>query len=468
MNREKSKSSKNSSGAQIPSNQTSGSALPSNLNRSSKMSDLKSQISQMIDDLDASSEIKPVSPTKIVVSSKSPLKPSSGRSPRGKKRKRSGSPPKRSNSPPKRSNSPPKSATTPSKPPMSPFNAKTSPIHSNMPISPEHKGEFFVLKRNYEALMATLLEKDDAIHKQRLKISQLTDEVQEGKVNAEIVVEDLKLRNNELRQKLRKCEAAQGVEEIVQVYEEEISKLLKRNKSLRSDVVEYIKSIEEYEIAENDVSYHHAGQNLLGQMKKLQNTLTKTEKQLADLKREQRHWNFGKSKLNELNNQNEVLAKRVVNQQKGLVNRSMELADQEGEVKTLRERNNELEHEIVEVVTDNEALIKELAFMRELAASNGVTPETVQRLHKTAARSPSKSKRFALSLLTRLRNDVTSDKKVLNQVNNVIEEVEEVYDNYDALYLREQNLLNLMADENMTGKKFNKELRKNLLTSLTS
>ena len=92
----------------------------------------------------------------------------------------------------------------------------------------------------------------------------------------------------------------------------------------------------------------------------------------------------------------------------------MELADQEGEVKTLRERNSELEHEIVEVVSDNEALIKELSFMRELAASNGVTPETVQRMHKTASRSPSKSKRFAISLLTRLRNDVTSNKKVLN------------------------------------------------------
>ena len=180
-------------------------------------------------------------------------------------------------------------------------------------MSPENKGEYFVLKRNYETLMVTLHEKDDVIHKQRLKISQLTDEVEEGKVNSEIVVEDLKLQNNKMKQKLRKVEAAHGIEEIVQVYEDEITQLLKRNNSLRSDVVEYIKSIEEYEVPDNDVSYTHAGQNLLKQMKQLQKNLSKTENQLANLKREQRHWNFGKSKMNELNTENEALAKRVAN-----------------------------------------------------------------------------------------------------------------------------------------------------------
>ena len=352
-----------------------------------------------------------------------------------------------------------------------------------------HKGEYFVLKRNYESLLVVLKEQEEERMRQAAVIEDLQHEIQETKAAFEVDLETYKLENMGLRQKLRTVTEAKDWTVVCDMYETEIDKLTQQVRLGRDEVVALLQQVEKAqrrdstELAVDEVAVLQKEQKqtvaeLRGMVRKLQGQLQALEGELSELKKQERRWKLNRKGLETISRRTGDLQVHV-NKQKSQLDEMQEInSELETRLLEMREKNTKLEKEVEEVTQDNRRLVDDLKTMRELAISSGLSPATVDRLHKGVTTPQPPAAKLALSLIQRLQKACGSigDKAVSQLADNIGEEVMELVQALEATSGREQSLLHVLVDmqeklskqDQVAGRQSNRALRNSILATLST
>jgi len=341
-----------------------------------------------------------------------------------------------------------------------------------------NKGEYYLLKRNYNSLVDTLKDQEQTKSSQEETIQNLKNELEELKTSYELHTEDLNLHNKQLKHKLKLVQSAE-VAPIVEMYELEIQKLNSKIKTLRNEVVTHLdtptlpgdsQSLDEAQIMAK--KHHKQLKELTQTVKKLQNEVNQKEQELEELKKQQRKWNMNRKCLETVSKRSDQL-QGVVEQQAKVLRENQEThQEMSQEIQKLQTQNQELKKELEEIAQHNYQVSEELKVMRDIASTAGMASQTYTRIHKNLTASPKHQGRFAVNLIQRLQKDLSkeySDQKLLLLVENIKMEVESVYESLEQGQTREQNLLTMLVDlqEKVNDGKSNRVLRNNLMSVLS-
>jgi hypothetical protein len=168
--------------------------------------------------------------------------------------------------------------------------------------STNQKGEYYVLKRNYDSLVTVMQEQEELRASQEAKIDTLESELSEIKTTYELQLDDLKLENNRLKQQLRIIKESHEMSEIFDMYEMEIQRLNSHITAMRltvNDTVEKLERAHEPASETSDVieesailqrQRRNALQEIRNNIKKQMKELSEKDYELAELKKHQRKW----------------------------------------------------------------------------------------------------------------------------------------------------------------------------------
>jgi chromosome segregation ATPase len=364
-----------------------------------------------------------------------------------------------------------------------PISALESSYEANV-----HKGEYFVLKRNYDSLISVLKQQEEDRMRQVSHIEDLQHEIEETKAAFEVDLETYKLENIALKQKLRQIQEAKDWTTVCDLYESEIDRLNRQVKEGREEVIALLGQMEKEQRKGNIEGVEEAAVlqkeqkmtilDLRNHLKKTQNQLQLLENEIASLKKQERRWKLNRKGLESISKRTGDLQTHVNKQKSQLEDFQQANEDLEAELLQLRERNGKLETEVEEVVRDNCRLVEDLRTMREVAINSGLSPATLDRLQRGTVPPPPPAAKMALSLIQRLQKtcETLGDRALGQLADNVAEEVKALIEAFEASASREQNLLHVLIDlqeklgkrDQSSSKEANKALRSSLLASLSS
>lgn len=351
-----------------------------------------------------------------------------------------------------------------------------------------HKGEYFVLKRNYDSLVSVLKQQEEDRMRQASHIEDLQHEIDETKAAFEVDLETFKLENVTLKQKLRQIQEARDWTVVCDLYESEVDRLNRQIREGREEVVAILAQMEKEQRRTSEDGVEEAAVlqkeqkqtifDLRNQVKRTQLQLQTLEDEVARLKKQERRWKLNRKGLESISKRTGDLQAHVNKQKSQLGDFQQANEDLEAELLQLRERNTKMETEIEEVVRDNRRLVEDLKTMREVAISSGLSPATLDRLQRGTVPPPPPAAKMALSLIQRLQKTIAAlgDRGLAQLTDNVAEEVTALIEALEATASREQNLLHVLIDlqeklgkkDKSSSKEANKALRSSLLASLSS
>lgn len=168
--------------------------------------------------------------------------------------------------------------------------------------SKNQKGEYYVLKRNYDSLVTVMQEQEELRASQEAKIDTLETELSEIKTTYELQLDDLKLENNRLKQQLRIIKESHEMSEIFDMYEMEIQRLNSHITAMRLTINDTVEKLERAHEPASEISdgieesvilqkqRRNALQEIRNNIKKQMKELTEKDYELAELKKQQRKW----------------------------------------------------------------------------------------------------------------------------------------------------------------------------------
>lgn len=232
----------------------------------------------------------------------------------------------------------------------------------------EKKGELILLARKVEEIskMAEKREQEKHLLENRLEDTGQEKEELEAKYTVEI--QNLRLQNMELQQKLRVIEEKTDYEEIFGIYNREIEKLNRKVEELRSDLIRAeteahsVKNLDS-EADVREAAYKKNTTNLRKIIKKLEKDIQTAEKENEELKREKRKYKLQERILAD--------AQKRVNK----IKTNKEQADTA--INILREQLQEAENLLAEKTKENKELIVQLD---AVAAENQGMSEEIKLL----------------------------------------------------------------------------------------
>lgn len=171
------------------------------------------------------------------------------------------------------------------------------------------KGEYYVLKRNYDSLVTIMQEQEELRANQEGKIESLENELCEIKTTYELQIDDLRLENNRLKQQYRIIKESHEMSEIFDMYEMEIQRLNSHITAMRltiNDTVEKLERAHENQGDNCDGSEESiilqkqrrtALQEIRNTIKKQAKELIEKDSELAEFRKMQRKWNTSRKCL---------------------------------------------------------------------------------------------------------------------------------------------------------------------------
>lgn len=309
------------------------------------------------------------------------------------------------------------------------------------------------------------------------------NEMQEMKTTYELEMENIKLENLGLRQKLRSIQESSSLTGIFNIYEDEIRKLEAAVKSLREDHISNLASIEKNidlvnnstdEMSILQVKHKKSIKDLTSYIKSLESNLLITEKESSELKKNERRWQMSKKCFENVTRKSVVLETVVGKQTKFLQSNENTFQEMIDELEKLNKEVDCLKKALENSVQTNDYLSEELKIMKDIASTSGMPEETLKRIHKNLQSPQSIQGDFALNLILRLQKE-TADKKQSIFLDNIIHEVQSLTTSLENSQIREKNLIEILIelqkklDNNSDfSKETNKALRKTLISQLTS
>jgi Kinesin motor domain len=301
----------------------------------------------------------------------------------------------------------------------------------------------------------------------------------------QLEIENLKLENCSLRQKLRIIQENSDFLNIFNLYEEEIKKLENQVKGLRQEFVNNINSVQKFiEISDNtnddeililQKKFKSSVKDLNTLVKNLECSLSEKEKENFELKKNERKWQTSRKCFENMTRKSLQLENTVGKQTKHLQSNQNTFQEMIEELETLNKDNEKLKKENKNLLNANERMAEELVLMKEIASTSGMPEETLKRIHKNLSTPIKTQGEFLVSLIHRLQQDIP-DKKFTSFIDNIIHEINNLIQALQQSQIREKNLVELLIelqkhlDKTDTGftKETNKVLRRTLLSQLTS
>ena len=312
--------------------------------------------------------------------------------------------------------------------------------------------------------------------------NQYAVEIQEIKAMYELEIENLKLENCNLRQKLRTVQDNSNFIGIFNIYEEEIKRLEASIKVLREEYVKNIALIERnIEIINNDDEeisilqrkHKTSVKDLLNIIKTLENKILEKEKEHSEIKKNERKWNLSRKCFENVSKKSMALENVVGKQTKNLQSNEATFQEMIEELERLNTEVSLLRKQVNEMNNVNEKLNEELKIMKDIASTSGMPEETLKRIHKNLITPFKVQGDFVISLITRLQQEL-QDKKQACFLDNIIHEVQIIATALEQSQIREKNLFELLLelqnridnDDTSFSKETIKLLRKALFSQL--
>ena len=313
-----------------------------------------------------------------------------------------------------------------------------------------------------------------------LKMQIFQQEIEELRVANEVEIENLKLVNCNLRQKLKILQENSDFLQIFEMYEQEIGKLEKVIKSLRDEQVGALalfeSSVEVVEKTEGEIEtlqrkYKIAIKEAAKYSKSLESSLLNHEKDLNLVKKNERKWLLSRRCF-------ENMSKKTVAQETIIGKQSRFLQLNDSTFQEMMQELEKLQKEVSALKSDNSALSsahktleEELKIMKEIAATSGMPEETLKRIHKNLSAPDKVQVDFVINLLRRFQLEL-KNKKQESFLDNIIHEVSALSTALVESKTREKNLFEVLMsvhtslDSGEVAKETNRELRKALLAQL--
>jgi hypothetical protein len=309
-----------------------------------------------------------------------------------------------------------------------------------------------------------------------LKMQIFQQELEELRLSNELEIENMKLENQSLKQKIRTLQETSEFQNIFEIYENEISKLEKVIKTLRQEQInaltDFENSVEVLEKPENDLEtlqrkYKIAIKEASRYSKSLEASLLTHEKDLSTIKKNERKWLLSRRCFENMTRKTLVQESLIGKQTKSLQMNESTFQEMIEELESLQKETTSLKSLTSSLQSSNTLLQEELKIMKEIASTSGMPEETLKRLQKNLQNPEKIESDFIINLLRRFQLDL-NNKKQESFLDNVIHEVQTLAEALRQSRTREKNLLevlNAMQSSNET-QETNKELRKALLAQL--
>ncbi|OMJ88371.1 hypothetical protein SteCoe_9687 [Stentor coeruleus] len=309
-------------------------------------------------------------------------------------------------------------------------------------------------------------------------------EIAEIKATHELEIDNLRLENCSLRQKLRTVQDETNFVNIFKIYEDEISKLESNIKSLREDFITSLHSIEKsIEIVDNEdhddinilkKKYKSSIKELANSMKQLQQNILEKEKESSNLKKNERKWHMSRKCFENIARKSVALESVVGKQSKNLQLNETTFHEMIEEIERLNSENGKLKKKCTEADEYSTRITEELKIMKDIAATSGMPEETLNRIHKNLQAPFKVQSDFVISLIHRLQNEL-NNKKHINFLDNIAHEVEILANAFEESQVREKNMFEILLEmqkrldktDGEFSKETNKLLRQTLLSQLT-
>lgn len=309
-------------------------------------------------------------------------------------------------------------------------------------------------------------------------------EIAEIRATHELEIDNLRLENCNLRQKLRTVQDESNFINIFKIYEDEISKLESTIKSLREDFITSLNSIEKsIEILNNEDNedinilkkkYKSSIKDLANSMKQLQQNILEKEKENSSLKKNERKWHMSRKCFENIARKSVALESVVGKQSKNLQLNETTFHEMIEEIERLNSENDKLKKRCSEADEYSCRITEELKIMKDIAATSGMPEETLKRIHKNLQGPFKIQSDFVISLIHRLQNEL-DNKKHINFLDNIIHEVETLANAFEESQVREKNMFEILLEmqkrldrtDGEFSKETNKLLRQTLLSQLT-
>ena len=312
----------------------------------------------------------------------------------------------------------------------------------------------------------------------------LENEIEEIRTTFELEIENLKLENCNLRQKIRAVQDNSNFINIFNIYEEEIKKLENQVKMIREEYAEKLNIIEKSIDIENNsddeisilqLKHKKSMKDLAIHVKSLETYTVEKEKEISELRKNERKWHMSRKCFENVSRKSAVLENVVGKQSKFLQSNESTFQEMMDELDRLNKEVESLRKSSQDTQQYNERLIEELKIMKDIASTSGMPEETLKRIHKNLQVPLKAQGDFAISLIMRLQKELT-DKRQSAFLDNVIHEVQTIITALEESQIREKNLFELLLelqkridkDDSIFSRETNKLLRKTLISQLIS
>ena len=314
-----------------------------------------------------------------------------------------------------------------------------------------------------------------------LKVQIFQQEMEEIRVANEVEIENLKLENSALRQKIRVLQEGSSFLGIFDLYEQEIGKMEKVIRVLREDQVNALSNFESsVEISGNfdgemealQRKYKKCLKEAAGYGRGLEIKLLENEKELGKIKKNERKWLLTRRCFENMTRKTVAQESLIGKQTRFLQVNDSTFQEMIQELEKLEKENEVLKSEQSDLLSTTAHLQEELKIMKEIAATSGMPEETLNRIHKNLKTPSLTQGDFLVNLIKRLQQDLPT-KKHQNFIDNILHEVENLIASLSSSQTREKNLFEvLLAIQNSTSsgslcQDTNRTLRKTLLAQLT-
>lgn len=313
-----------------------------------------------------------------------------------------------------------------------------------------------------------------------LRMQIFQQEIEELRVSNEVEIENLKLENCNLKQKIRILQENSEFLQIFDMYELEIAKLEKVIKSLRDEQVNALavfeNSVEIIEKTEGEIEtlqrkYKLALKDSVKYSKSLETSLLNHEKDLNLIKKNERKWLLSRRCFENMSKKTVVQESIIGKQTKFLQLNESTFQEMIQELEKLQKEVSIIKSENSALSSTNKTLEEELKIMKEIAATSGMPEETLKRIHKNLSTPDKVQVDFVINLLKRFQLEL-KNKKQESFLDNIIHEVSALSTALVESKTREKNLFEVLMsvhsslDSGDMAKETNRELRKALLAQL--
>lgn len=314
-----------------------------------------------------------------------------------------------------------------------------------------------------------------------LKLQVFQQEMEEIRVASEVEIENLRLENCALKQKIRVLQEGSSFLGIFDLYEAEIGKLEKVIRDLRDAQVNALNNFEDsVEIgltSESDVEilqrkYKKALKEAAGYSRSLELNLMENEKEISRVKKGERKWLLTRRCFENMTRKTVAQESLIGKQSRFLQMNDSTFQEMIQEIEKLEKENEILKSEKSDLLSTTSHLEEELKIMKEIAATSGMPEETLNRIHKNLKSPNTTQGDFLINLIKRLQQELPT-KKLQNFVDNILHELENILSSLSASQIREKNLFEVLLavqsslNSGSVCQETNRTLRKTLLAQLT-